>query len=71
MEPVEANEVFARLGEPAKAQLRALGFEFYDWGASGSGEARFVASWDQDPAEIAAFCAALGALPACRGTKSP
>ncbi len=43
-EPVEANEVFARLGEDGKARLRELGFEFYDWGASGSGEARFVAS---------------------------
>lgn len=62
MEPVEANEVFARLGEPGKARLRALGFEFYDWGASGCGEARLVASWDQDPAEVDALCAALRSL---------
>ncbi|MGE0581773.1 MAG: low specificity L-threonine aldolase [Steroidobacteraceae bacterium] len=60
--PVEANEVFVRIGEDGKARLRAQGFEFYDWGANGSGEARFVASWDQDPAEVAAFCAALRSL---------
>jgi threonine aldolase len=61
MGPVEANEVFARLGEAGKARLRTLGFEFYDWGASGSGEARIVASWDQDPDEVTALCRALQA----------
>ncbi len=61
IEPVEANEVFARLGEDGKARLRSQGFEFYDWGARGSGEARFVCSWDQDPAEVAALCRALSA----------
>lgn len=59
MEPVEANEVFARLGEPAKAALRASGFEFYDWGADQAGEARFVTSWDQDTAALEALCGAL------------
>jgi len=43
--PVEANEVFVRLGEERKAALRAAGFGFYDWGPARSGEARFVASW--------------------------
>lgn len=62
LETVEANEVFARLGTSGKAKLRSQGFEFYDWGASGSGEARFVASWDQEPAEVAALCCALRAL---------
>lgn len=62
LQPVEANEVFTRLGEDAKARLRAQGFEFYDWGAHGSGEARFVVSWDQDAAQVAALCRALGAL---------
>ena len=62
LEPVEANEVFVRLGEPAKAALRAQGFEFYDWGAAQSGEARFVACWDQDERETAALCRALAAL---------
>lgn len=59
MEPVDANEVFARLGEPAKAALRAGGFEFYDWGADQGGEARFVTSWDQDTSALEALCAAL------------
>jgi threonine aldolase len=62
LEPVEANEVFVRIGEPAKAALRAQGFEFYDWGAAQSGEARFVASWDQDPRATEALCRALEAL---------
>lgn len=62
LEPVEANEVFVRIGEPAKAALRAQGFEFYDWGAAQSGEARFVASWDQDPRATEALCRALQAL---------
>ena len=57
---VEANEVFVRLrpGEPER--LRGLGFGFYDWGAAGSNEARFVVSWDTPAAEIAALAAALG-----------
>lgn len=60
MHPVEANEVFARLGEERKAGLRAAGFGFYDWGPARSGEARFVASWDQREADVAALCKALG-----------
>ena len=57
--PVEANEVFVRLrpGEPER--LRAAGFGFYDWGAAGSNEARFVVAWDTADAEIAALSAAL------------
>src|SRR5262249_43692007 len=43
LHPVEANEVFAQLGEERKARLRTAGFEFYDWGPKESGEARFVA----------------------------
>jgi len=70
LEPVEANEVFARLGEDGKAQLRALGFEFYDWGANGSGEARFVVSWDQDLSQVEALSRAIRALPASRGTET-
>jgi threonine aldolase len=60
MHPVEANEVFARLGEERKADLRAGGFGFYDWGPARSGEARFVASWDQREEDVAALCKALG-----------
>jgi len=59
--PVEANEVFVDLGSHGEA-LRARGFTFYDWGAAGSGEARFVVSWDQREDEIAALVEALRAL---------
>ncbi|HZT50293.1 MAG TPA: beta-eliminating lyase-related protein [Stellaceae bacterium] len=59
MEPVEANEVFVRLGDDGKARLRAAGFEFYDWGAAASGEARFVVSWNQPETDVDALCRAL------------
>jgi threonine aldolase len=58
--PVEANEVFVRVGDDA-ARLRAAGFQFYDWGDAGSGEARFVVSWDTPPSDIDALAAALAA----------
>lgn len=59
--PVEANELFVQLGCAAEA-LRAQGFSFYDWGDAGSGEARFVVSWDQSEEEIAALAQALRVL---------
>lgn len=59
--PVEANEVFVDLGPHGDA-LRDKGFNFYDWGAAGSGEARFVVSWDQRDDEIAALAEALRTL---------
>jgi threonine aldolase len=62
LQPVEANEVFVRPGDAGIAALRSQGFEFYDWGAAGSGEARFVVSWDQSEEDVAALCAALRAL---------
>jgi threonine aldolase len=57
--PVEANEVFVQLqaGEPER--LRALGFGFYDWGAAGSNEVRFVVAWDTPAADVDALAAAL------------
>jgi threonine aldolase len=61
--PVEANEVFMRLGDEAKSALRAAGFEFYDWGAERSGQARFVVSWDQPEEHVSALCAALARIP--------
>jgi threonine aldolase len=61
MHPVEANEIFVRPGAAAIAALRAQGFEFYDWGASDSGEARFVVSWNQSQDDVDALCAALRA----------
>ncbi|MEA2998426.1 MAG: threonine aldolase [Sphingomonadales bacterium] len=57
--PVEANELFVRVS-PAEAQrLRDAGFDFYDWGP---GEARFVTSWDSDPAAVDALAAAIRGL---------
>lgn len=61
--PVEANEVFLRLGEDGKRTLRAQGLEFYDWGPEASGEARIVVSWNQLEAEVAALVRALANLP--------
>ncbi len=58
-QPVEANEVFARMTPDEAARLRAQGFDFYDWA---EGEVRFVVSWDQPAAEIDAFAAAIAAL---------
>ena len=62
MHPVQANEVFVGLGVQRRQALRAAGFEFYDWGAEGTGAARFVVSWDQPDADVPALCAALGRL---------
>ncbi|WP_156681617.1 threonine aldolase family protein [Sphingomonas profundi] len=56
---VEANEVFLRLSATEAAGLRARGFAFHDWA---EGEARFVVSWNQTEADIAALCAAIAGL---------
>jgi len=63
LQPVEANEVFLQLGASGKERLRRAGFEFYDWGAEASGEARFVVSWDQEEADVTALCQALTERP--------
>ena len=57
--PVEANEVFIRVSADEAAGLRALGFDFYDWGV---GEARLVVSWDQDEAAIRPLADAIARL---------
>lgn len=57
--PVEANEVFVQLAPGEAERLRGAGFGFYDWGAAGSGEARFVVSWDTSERDVAALAAAL------------
>lgn len=62
LHPVEANEIFLALGDQRREALRAAGFEFYDWGIPGAGEARFVVSWDQPEEDVAALCAALARL---------
>jgi len=59
MFPVEANELFLKLGDAGKQRLRDAGFGFYDWGSEKSGQARFVVSWDQPEEDVTALCAAL------------
>jgi threonine aldolase len=59
MHPVEANEIFLALGQERKRALRQAGFEFYDWNAVGTGQARVVVSWDQGEEDVQALCAAL------------
>jgi threonine aldolase len=58
--PVEANEVFIRLSAQEAADLRALGFDFYDWGV---GEARLVTSWDHAEAAVHPLADAIAKLP--------
>ena len=57
--PVEANEVFLRVSPEEAARLRALGFDFYDWGP---GEARLVISWNQHEEDIQPLADAIAAL---------
>ncbi len=59
---VETNQVFIKPGVEVLARLRAAGAEFYDWGPSGSGEARLVVSWNQPEADIDAMAAALASI---------
>lgn len=59
MYPVEANELFVRISAEEVADLRAKGFDFYDWG---DGAARLVVSWDQDAAAVAPLAAAIAGL---------
>jgi threonine aldolase len=57
-EPIATNQVFMRLGD---ARIAALSqeFGFYPWGPAGSGEARFVCSWDTPEEDVDSLCAAL------------
>ena len=57
--PVQANEVFLKVSAEEAASLRALGFDFYDWGV---GEARLVISWDQAEDAIRPLADAIAAL---------
>lgn len=57
--PVEANEVFLKLSADEAASLRALGFDFYDWGV---GEARLVISWNQSEEAIRPLADAIATL---------
>ncbi len=57
--PVEANEVFLKVTAEEGARLRALGFDFYDWGP---GQIRLVTSWDQKGEGIEQLASAIAAL---------
>ncbi len=58
-EPQETNQGFMKLGVERIASL-SREFGFYPWGPAGSGEARFVCSWDTPEEDVDALCAALG-----------
>ena len=60
-EPPVTNQVFMKLGEERIAAL-SKDFGFYPWGPAGSGEARFVCSWDTPDEDVDALCAALASL---------
>src|SRR5690349_4533930 len=60
-EPFATNQVFMRLGDARIAEL-SREFGFYPWGPAGSGEARFVCSWDTPADDVDAMCAARGRL---------
>ena len=57
--PVEANELFLKVSDEEAARLRAMGFDFYEWGP---GEIRFVTSWDQQAASVEKLAAAIANL---------
>jgi threonine aldolase len=59
--PFETNQVFMKLGDERIAEL-SREFGFYPWGPAGSGEARFVCSWDTPEEDVDALCAALARL---------
>ncbi|HEX7877526.1 MAG TPA: beta-eliminating lyase-related protein [Sphingobium sp.] len=59
LHPVEANELFLRLGAREAAILRNQGFDFYDWG---EGAARIVTNWAQDARSVQPLTDALKAL---------
>ena len=51
--------MFLRVTAAEAEKLRALGFDFYDWGP---GEARLVISWNQSPDDIRPLADAIAAL---------
>jgi threonine aldolase len=57
--PVEANEIFLRVTAGEAENLRAQGFDFYDWGP---GEIRLVTSWDQQGEALERLAAAIASL---------
>jgi len=59
--PLETNQVFMQL-DARRIELLSKEFGFYAWGPAGSGEARFVCSWDTPEEDVDALCAALAKL---------
>ena len=59
LHPVEANEIFLRLTEAEREELRAQGFSFYDWG---NDAARLVAAWNSRADHVAALARAIAVL---------
>ena len=57
--PVEANEIFLRATAEEAEGLRALGFDFYDWG---EGQIRLVTSWDSAREDVDLLAKAIAAL---------
>ena len=57
--PVEANEVFLKVSADEGERLRAVGFDFYDWGP---GQIRLVTSWDQQGEALDRLAQAIAAL---------
>ena len=57
--PVEANEIFATAPREIWDRLQATGFVFYTWGDPDRPHARFVTSFNTDPADIEKFGAVL------------
>jgi threonine aldolase len=57
-EPCATNQVFMNLGDERIAAL-SQEFGFYPWGPTGSGECRFVCSWDTPEEDVDALCTAL------------
>ena len=57
--PVEANEIFLTVTADEAARLRAMGYDFYDWGPS---EIRLVTSWDQQGEALEGIAAAIAGL---------
>jgi threonine aldolase len=60
-EPIATNQVFMKLGDERISAL-STEFGFYPWGPKGSGECRFVCSWDTPEEDVDALCAALSRL---------
>jgi threonine aldolase len=60
--PVQGNQLFLRLTEAERTQLRQQGFSFYDWELAGPSAARLVVRWDQDEATVGRLASAISAI---------